>query len=365
MKIVYSFNKTGFEAEYWTREIAAASDGNVTFVPFNHEPYVNPVSYGRAQALDDLYYAQHPGLMRLYGDVLDVLAREQADAILVDNANPYHPDWLLKNVRAYKVLRTSDGPLRSYDRDFPYVHAFDHVLFHSRAHSRDLGMEEKLRYVGARRADFWPLGLFDRMFDPTKTEETIMENERDIDVIFVGALFVDKMPILAKVKKAFGKRVRLFGLSSWKRNVYFNARFGMPGWVRPIAFDEYIPLYQRTKIGINVHNRGKYTIGSYRMFELPANGVMQICDGDEYLPDYYEVGKEVVGYSDGDDLVRKVQHYLDHPEERKQIAANGFRAVLARHRMRDRLHEAATLIRAGMARPTLAGHAAPERSGTS
>lgn len=349
MKIVYSFNKKGFEADYWTREIAAASDGNVTFIPFNHDPYASPASYDRAQALDDLYYARHPGLMRLYADFLDVLARERPDAILVDNANPYHPDWLLKNVRVYKVLRTSDGPLRSYDRDFAYVHAFDHILFHSRAHSRDMGMEEKLRYVGARRADFWPLALFDRMFDPALTEEAIVSEERDVDIIFVGALFVEKMPVLAKVKKAFGSRVRLYGLSTWKRNLYFNARFGFPGWVRPIAFEEYIPLYRRAKIGINVHNRGKYTVGSFRMFELPANGVMQICDGDEYLPDFYEVGKEVVGYSDPDDLVSKVRYYLDHPDERKQIALNGHRAVLQRHRIRDRLHDAARLIAAGIA----------------
>lgn len=347
MKIVYSLNKKGFELDYWTREIAAASTDEITFIPFNHDPYMPVVRYARAQLLDNLYYDRDPGLMRMYDDVLDVVARERADAIVVDNAQPYHPEFLRK-VRAYKVLRTSDGPLIAYDRDFAYVHAFDHVLYHSPAYSRDLGMHEKLRYVRARRADFWPLALFDRMFDPSKTEETILAHERDVDIVFVGALFVNKMPLLARLRKAFGKRLRLHGLATWKRNAYFNAKFGFPGWVTPLEFEEYVPLYQRAKIGINIHNRGKYTVGGFRMYELPANGVMQISDGGEYLSAFYEPDREIVGYEDADELVRKIGYYLDHPDERNAIALNGYRAVLRRHRIARRLHEAAALIRDGM-----------------
>jgi spore maturation protein CgeB len=268
--------------------------------------------------------------------------------LLVDNCFPYHPEFLRK-LRLYKVLRTTDGPLVAYDRDFAYVHAYDHVLYHSPAYSRDLDMAEKLRYVGARRADFLPLPLFDRMFDPARDEQTLMSQERDVDIVFVGALFPNKMPLLARVKKAFGKRVRLHGLTSWKRNAYFNAKYGFPGWVRPIAFEEYVPLYQRSRIGINVHNRGMYTVGSFRLLELPANGVMQISDGGPYLSSWFDVGREVVGYDEADDLVAKITYYLDHEEERAQIAAAGYRAVMQRHRLRTRMQEATALIRTGIA----------------
>ncbi len=347
MRILYSFNKTGFEADYWTREITAASDSNVQFIPFNHGGYLPLGRIVRAQLLDNLYYDRDPALMALYDAVQEAIAREKADVLLVDNLLPYHPDFLRK-LAIYKVMRTTDGPTIAYERDFPYVHAYDHVLYHNPAYSRDLDMREKLLYIGAKRADFWPLGLFDRMFDETRTEETILAHERDIDVIFVGAMFFDKMPLLAAARKAFGKRVQVYGLCSWKRNVYFNAKYGFPGWVRPIAFEEYVPLYQRSRIGINAHVRGKYTLGSYRMFDLPGNGVMQISDGGEYLPAYYDVGKEIVGYDGPDELVKKIGWYLDHPDERKEIALNGYRAVMSRHRMRQRFHEGAQLIRAGM-----------------
>jgi spore maturation protein CgeB len=349
MRILYSFNKKGFEADYWTREIAAASDAGHTFLPFNHGGYVDPYTIVRAQALDDAYYEERPGLMRLYADFEARVRELSVDAVIVDNVLPYHPEFL-RRLDVHKVMRTSDGPLSAYDRDFAYVHAYDQVLYHSPAYSRDLGMEEKLRYVGAKRADFWPLALFDAVWDTSQTEETILAHERDVDVVFVGALFVGKMPLIARVKKAFGRRCRVYGLTTVKRNLYYNARFGFPGWVRPLPFEEYVPLYQRAKIGFNVHNRGDYTVGGYRLFELPANGVMQISDGGEYLSSFYEVGKEIVGYREADDLIDKIRYYLEHDDERRRIAQAGFRAVTGRHRIRDRLHQAAALIEEAMGR---------------
>lgn len=347
LTIVYSFNKRGFEAEYWRREIGEASDELVTFVPFNHDPYLDPNLYSRAQLLDNVYFARHPGLARMYADFEALLREVQADAVIVDNYPPYHPDYL-RRLSLYKVLRIADGPLSAYDRDIPYLHAYDHVLYHSPAYSRDLDMAEKLAYCGARRADFWPLALFDAACDPMRTEAEIFAADRPIDVIFIGALHLNKMPLLATVKKALGRRMVMHGLTSLKKNVYFNLKYGFPGWVRPAAFEAYVPLYQRAKIGINVHNRGDYTVGSYRLFDLPGNGVMQISDGGEYLGAFFQVGDEIVGYGDADELVDLIRYYLAHEDERRRIAVNGYRRVMRSHRIRGRLHEAAELIRAGM-----------------
>ncbi|MGB2717926.1 MAG: hypothetical protein WBC51_27315, partial [Vicinamibacterales bacterium] len=130
LTVIYSFNKRGTEAEYWHREIEAASNEQCRFVPFNHDPYLEPSLYGRAQLLDNLYYARHPGLERLYRDFEELARTTRADALLVDNYPPYHPDYLRK-LTLYKVLRIADGPVSAYDRDIPYVHAYDHILYHS------------------------------------------------------------------------------------------------------------------------------------------------------------------------------------------------------------------------------------------
>ena len=270
--------------------------------------------------------------------------------MIVDNILPYHPEFLRK-LDVYKVMRIADGPMSSYDRDFAYLHAYDHVLYHTPSYSADIGLAEKLRYLGAKRVDFWPLALFDEMFDPAKSEDQLFAQERDIDVIFVGALFRNKMPVLAKVKKALGSRVMLRGRGSIKSNAYFNLKHGFPGWVRPIPFEQYVPLYQRAKIGINVHNRGKYTVGGYRMFDLPGNGVMQICDGEEFLSAFYREGEEVVGYRSADDLIDKVRYYLDNDAERERIARGGYRRVMADHRIRKRLEDLADIVNQAMGAP--------------
>ena len=347
MKLIYSFNKKGFEAEYWAREIACASTPKCEFIPFNHDPYLNPKSYNRAQLLDDIYYQRHPSLMRLYKDIGEKIQETGADALLVDNCPPYHPEFLRK-LKTYNALRIADGPMSSYDRDFAYLHAYDHILYHSPAYSRDMGMEEKLVYCGAKRIDFWPLASFDAICDSSKTEADILSGVRDIDVIFIGALHSNKMSLIAAVKKALGKKLRLHGLTSLKKNVYFNIKYGFPGWIKPVAFADYVKLYQRAKIGINIHNRGDYTVGSYRLFDLPANGVMQISDGGEYLSKFFAVGDEIVAYRKADELISMVKYYLAHDEERKQIALGGFKRVRKEYKIAQQLVKAGECIRKGL-----------------
>jgi len=347
LTILYSYNKRGFEADCWFRELTAASDSRYTFVPFNHDPYIDVAAYIRAQLLDNLWFERDRRLLRMYKDLQARLAETRADALLVDNCPPYHPEFL-RTLPIYKVLRTNDGPLSAYDRDFAYVHAYDHVLYHSPAYSPEMGMREKLLYVGAKRVDFWPLAVFDAWFDQNLSETQLFERARDVDLLFVGSMFLNKFPLLAKVKKAFGRRFKLHGRGSWKMNLYWNVKYGFPGWIRAIDFDEYIPLYHRTKIGINVHNRGQYTVGGYRMFELPANGVMQICDGGDHLETFFDVGTEVVGYKNADDLIDTIRYYLAHDIEREAIARAGFRRVMRDHRMAPRLRQAGELVERGM-----------------
>ena len=343
MRIIYSFNKVGFEAQFWKKEIAAASTPEYQFVPFNHGEYLDPHLYIRAQLLDNLYYEQHQGLLNLYDDFSKLVVEMDAKAVIVDNCPPYHPEFL-RNVNICKVLRTSDGPLVAYDRDFAYLHAYDLILYHSPAYSRDLGMAKKLEYCGARESHFWPLALFDTMCDPAMHEDGVFALLRDIDILFVGALFPNKMPLLAAVKKAFGRRCRLHGLAGWKKNLYFNLKHGFPGWVAPIRFEDYVPLYNRTKIGINVHNRGKYTVGAFRLFELPGNGVMQISDGGEYLQEFFKVGEEIESYETAEELIDKVKYYLANDEARERIARAGYNRVMRDHRIAHRLETAANLI---------------------
>lgn len=347
MKIVYSFNKKGFEARFWEREITAASTDSVEFIPFNHDPYLDVVRYIRAQLLDNLYYERNTSLMRMYADIERVLSRAHADVLVVDNCPPYHPEFL-RGLPVYRVLRVNDGPLAAYDRDFAYLHAYDHVLYHSAAYSRDLTMPQKLEYCGAKRHDFWPLALFDSAFDQNISETELFSGRRDVDVVFIGSFARGKMPVLAQMKKYFGRRCVMHGLINFPKNVYFNFKYGFPGWMSPMPMEQFATLYRRSKIGFNIHNRGKYTVGNFRLFELPANGVMQVSDGGEYLSQFFEPGREIILADETDAMISRIDYYLTREKERHELARAGYRAVMSRHRFKPRMSELESLVRTGM-----------------
>jgi hypothetical protein len=343
LDFVYSFNKRGFEAEYWKREIEAASNSVHCFHPFNHGAFLEPAEYVRAQLLDNLYYRRHPGLLQMYAALRSLLEESRARVLVVDNCFPYHPEFL-RGLPVFKVIRLTDGPMSAYDRDFAYLHAYDHVLYPRSAYSSDIDLPTKLRYCGARSMDFWPLGSFNAMCDPSRSEAVLLDQTRDVDVVFVGALHLDKMPMLASIKRKLGRRLRMHGLTTWKRNAYFNVKFGFPGWIAPISFDQYVPLYQRSRIGINVHLRGSGTLAGYRLFDLPANGVMQISDGGSHLNEFFKVGEEIESFEDASDCVEKVEYYLVHEDERRRMAENALRRVRAEYAFAHLLNKMATQV---------------------
>lgn len=344
MIVIYSFNKSGYEAKYWNEEIKSASTNDCVFIPFNHGKYLTEKYYLRAQLLDNIYYEQNSYLMNMYDDLEKTIKDHNADALIVDNCFPYHPEFL-KNLHIYKFLRTTDGPISAYDRDFAYLHAYDHILYHSPAYSKDMTMEEKLKYCGAKKMTFWPLLVFNSKMNFNLNEQDIYNNKREIDIIFIGRIPKNKMPLICDIKKHYRSRFKLFGLVTWKGNIRLNLYSHYPMLVRSLKAERYKDIYSRSKIGINVHNRGKYTVGNYRLFELPANGVMQISDGDEYLQNYYEIGKEIETYNSSNDLINKIDYYLSNDQERLKIALNGYKRTISDYTCKKQMNRLIDIIK--------------------
>jgi spore maturation protein CgeB len=356
LKIIYSHNKGGYEGEQWERELRAASDERFEFIPYNHMRHVQASSFFQAGDLDRLYRQGDPGLTRLYAETEALIRETGADALFVTNYPPYHPEFLLK-LPLYKALYTTDDPDSTYRRTIPYLHAYDHLFFCDPAYSPDKTMKQKMTEVGMRNADWLPLGVFDFEYEAGKSEQQLFSQQRDIDIIYVGACFLQKLPILARVQKAFGRSFRMHGFFSWKHNAYFIARHGARQWVRPVSFPERVKLYQRAKIGINVH-WDEFGLGNQRLYHLPANGVMQISDCADDLGAIFKPGEEVVSYRNVDELIDRIRYYLAHDQERIAIARSGYRRTVNEYLIRDVTRRAAAMMEARMlANPAAARNA--------
>ena len=73
-----------------------------------------------------------------------------------------------------------------------------------------------------------------------------------------------------------------------------------------------------------------------RTFEVPACGGFLLTQPAEDLADYLQPGVDCATFETIDDLVDQVRYYLKHDEERRTIAAQGYRRTLTEHTYQSR-----------------------------
>jgi glycosyltransferase involved in cell wall biosynthesis len=146
--------------------------------------------------------------------------------------------------------------------------------------------------------------------DPGLTEQAILEGHRELDV----SLLCERVFNLSDRAQRIERLVKVFP----------DAHVRGPGWPQgPVAAPG---IYRKTKIGWNLHN----SIGpcNSRTTMLPAFGVMQICDNASHFGKMFELDREGVGFESIEECIEKTRHYLSHDQERRQIAAAGWRRAM-------------------------------------
>ncbi|HIF21046.1 MAG TPA: glycosyltransferase family 1 protein [Gemmatimonadetes bacterium] len=74
-----------------------------------------------------------------------------------------------------------------------------------------------------------------------------------------------------------------------------------------------------------------------RVFDALACGAFVLAEYSDDLARLFEIGTEVESYATLEQLIEKVQHYLDNPAEARTIAYNGRARVLRDHTIAQRL----------------------------
>ena len=100
----------------------------------------------------------------------------------------------------------------------------------------------------------------------------------------------------------------------------------------------YIDAMKRAQIVVTA-NPGNWE-GDFRFWEAIASKALIISDYFFMpVPDFFEDGVDVVFYDplNKEDFINKVTYYLDHPEEARRIAINGYFKALKYHRYVNRV----------------------------
>lgn len=87
-----------------------------------------------------------------------------------------------------------------------------------------------------------------------------------------------------------------------------------------MEYQELPKLYNASKINLNITCIQNKTSLDQRIFDIGGCGGFVLTDYRPDLGKMFVIGKEVVFYKDIDDLNKKVEYFLDHPDKREEMA---------------------------------------------
>lgn len=144
-------------------------------------------------------------------------------------------------------------------------------------------------------------------------------------------------------------RQKLISLIARKKTKKVVKRISLPSSIIGgiLSDEEMIRMYSRSKINLGFSSCG-YTHETeerilqirLRDFEVPMSGGFYIVEYMEELEEFFDVGKEIVCYTDKDDLVEKVKYYLKHKDERECIRQAGYKRCISDHTWHNRFNNA-------------------------
>lgn len=272
-----------------------------------------------------------------YENIISYLQRNSIEICIFFGSGYPWTETFIKKIRrfSYAACYFGDDPEGSNHTSRWYVRYYDYAFCGGVYFDSKRSIAEVYKEWGAENSKFIPLGA-----NPTKYKLPFNNlSDRNVDIMYVGGAYLKKILNIFFLKKHFGDRLYLYG-RGWnyeggnilKKVIEKTAKtyYRIPK-ISELPKDALIELYQNTKIGFNTHM--SYGPSNLRLYELPMNGVMQVCDCRDGLSLLYEIDKEVVAYDSIGEAVEKIEYYLAHDDERKKIAMAGYLRAQKNYRL--------------------------------
>lgn len=248
--------------------------------------------------LDRRWRTGDPALMEMYESLAWKL--DGRDVLILYNGANLHPEFVTW-FDLLKVYTAGDDPESTEVLTRPVAPAFDVHLVNN------IACLDMYRSWGLKNVHFWPLGSLSTRDDVSDLDGTAVLDSgcRPVRIVFVGEYQSRRKDRFDAVTGAFP-------------DAYCAGR----GWPRGyVSWDELWALYRKSQIGWNFHNSTGPV--NFRTYELPAHGILQICDNKSHLGKIFELDREAVGFDTTEECIDKTRYYLAHPKEQRAIALAG------------------------------------------
>lgn len=98
-------------------------------------------------------------------------------------------------------------------------------------------------------------------------------------------------------------------------------------------------VFRQSKININISLRSITSGVPLRCLDIMGAGGFLLTNYQPELCEYFEEGKDFIYYEDVGDMLQKIDYFLKHEHERKEIARNGYEKVKANFNYEKKVKE--------------------------
>jgi len=294
---------------------------------FNDTPFFN-YGYMNIERINSEYV--HPKFKELY-DLIENIIIQNNIKLFIWLGDPImlHSSFINKIKKlCYISAWTFDDPMTSERVVKPVARLYNCIFHVAPYYSEGKTTKEVFEEWGVPKSELIHNGV-----NEGKYNRKVDFGNRDIDIVFVGSVFRERLIFLFKLKKYFGKKLHIYGYGWNGENMPFFKKiflyilkfyYGVPK-IQTLNNKEYKKILQRAKIGINDHMQNGAGPSSARTFELPLNGVLQFCDIKNGIKYFFEANEVTTyEYKNVKSIIPKIEYFLSNESERIKIAKNGY-----------------------------------------
>mgnify|MGYP001211412947 FL=1 len=288
---------------------------------------------------DKLPFLYHWDMNRLNNGLIKLVNYFRPDILLVNWGGTFYPETITEIKRRFNVITINwlsdfpggPGVLETALKvipvyDFFFAQSTDAIEVHDK-HGNKGGMWLN---VACDPDIHKPLDLSE--------EEKL---KYGVDICFVGSMYPERAELFETLTD--------FDIGIWG-----------PGWNRLdtasplrkyirggiVTPDTWVKIYNASKIVINYMghygediDENKVYQASPRVFETLGCGSFQMVDAKKDVVTLFKSGEHLVCFKKIGEVKELVKYYLDHPQEREEIAQKGRSEVLAKHTYAHRIEE--------------------------
>jgi hypothetical protein len=253
------------------------------------------------------------------------------------------------NKGARIVLWTPDDQALPHNQSATFleaVPAYD-MVFTTKSNNVKYREFEKL---GFRQVAFLYQAYSEHDHFPLRTGVSQYEGK----VIFIGYAEEKRFDFMNSLAE-HGVRIEVFG-NGWNKLTYARRRHAnLILHRRPLLGRDYAEALSNAAIDLCFLREKNRDLHTSRSFEIPACGGFMLAERTSEHETLFSEGREAEFFGSKEELLEKVRYYLDHPEERTVIAANGYRRTRADgysyHHMVERMMTTIFAPESGALRP--------------